>query len=225
MLIRSSYVLTLSTLAACATAVPPVGGASADASRSSGGADGRADAADSPDGAPSVQPDAAPAGGCGYSGELATWSFTGQPGSQASTVAASSAPGVTAVSVSRASSLTAAAGSGSINASNWPTTAQLGATSYYTFSIKAPAGCTAHVTSVAVDAKSSGTGPGSAALATSADAFAHTAAVSTSGPSTATLSASSVGGSLEIRVYGYAATGAGGTMRLQNTLTVTGTLQ
>jgi hypothetical protein len=38
-----------------------------------------------------------------------------------------------------------------------------------------------------------------------------------------TVSASS--GPLEIRIYGYGAMGATGTMRVQNTLTVTGTLQ
>jgi hypothetical protein len=38
------------------------------------------------------------------------------------------------------------------------------------------------------------------------------------------MSVASSSGALELRVYGYGAVDVGGTMRVQNTLTITGTL-
>jgi hypothetical protein len=163
--------------------------------------------------------------GCGFSGVLATWTLTGASGSQASTAASAMAPGVTAGAISRSSGLTAASGTGSINSSNWATGAQPDSMKYYTVSIAAPAACALQVTSLSVDVKASGTGPTKAAFATSADGFAQTGAISTTAPSTPSTSITGTNGSLEIRIYGYSAGGAIGTMRVQNTLSVTGTLQ
>jgi hypothetical protein len=160
---------------------------------------------------------------CAYSGVLATWDFTGASGSQAATAGLATAPGMTVDSITRAPGLTSAAGATSINSSNWPVSAQVDTTKYYTFSIAAPAGCSMHVTALAVDVKSSATGPANAAVASSADGFTQTTAVSTSVPSAPTISATAT--SLEIRVYGYNASQTVGTMRVQNSLSITGTLQ
>lgn len=168
-----------------------------------------------------------PPGSCTmpFTGVLGTWSFAGQPGTQASTAAASSAPGVMASGISRAPALMAAAGTGSISAGNWPTGSQLDSQSYFTLALTGPSGCTLEVSTLAIDAKSSTTGPASAAVGTSADAFAHTVAVSTSAPSMPSLAVMSTTGNLEIRIYGFAATATGGTLRIQNMLSVSGVLR
>ena len=105
------------------------------------------------------------------------------------------------------------------------TAATLDVTKYYTFSITPPSGCAMTLTSAAVDAKSSGTGPTMAAIATSADTYTATAAVSTTAASTPALTVVGATGAIEIRIYGYAASATGGTMRLQTTLSVSGSLQ
>ena len=138
--------------------------------------------------------------------------------------AASTATGVTAGTLTRAAALTAQSGAGSINGSNWPTAAALDTTKYFAFTLTAPTGCSGMtLTSIAIDLKASGTGPANGAIATSKDTFATTTPVGTSAPSTPTVSATATG-QLEIRVYGYAAGGTGGTLRVQNTLTVNGTI-
>jgi hypothetical protein len=177
--------------------------------------------------APIDAPPDAPSGACAmpFSGVLATWTLTGQPGSQASTAAASSAPGVTTTSLQRAATLNAATGSGSINSSNWPTAAQLDATKYYTFSFTPPSGCTASVSAIAIDLKASASGPASVAIATSADGFVQTTPASPNAASTPAVTVTGATGTLEIRVFGYAATSAAGTLRVQNTLQVTGSVQ
>lgn len=158
-------------------------------------------------------------------GVLATYSFTSAAGNQTSTAAASSATGLVAGAVQRSSGLTAVSGAGSINSSGWPTAAQLDATKYYTFTLAPPSGCTLTLSSSAIDAKASSTGPTSAAIATSKDSYAATATVSTSVPSTPTLGVSGATGTIEVRVYGWAASSTSGTFRLQNTLTISGSLQ
>ena len=159
-----------------------------------------------------------------FSGVLATWSLVGEPGTQASTAAMASAPGVTAMPLSRAPAPTAASGTDSISGSDWPVTAQLDTLKYYAFGLGGPSGCALDVTSLAIDVKSSGTGPTSASAATSDDGFNHATSVSTSAPSTPALAVTNATGALEIRIYGFSATASGGTMRVENTLTVTGSL-
>jgi hypothetical protein len=222
--------LLLLSLAACATGVGN-GSATTDAAAGDPDAAEHVDASPpgtpdaSPPGTPDASPpDAPPTSSCAYSGALASWDLSGQPGSQASTPASSSATGVTAGAIIRQPTLTATSGSGSINASNWPTATALDTTKYFTVTLTAPSGCTLDVQKLSITAKSSTTGPATAVVATSADAFAHTTSISTAGTaSTPTLSAS--GASVEIRIYGYGAGGTGGTMRVQGTLTVTGALQ
>jgi hypothetical protein len=162
---------------------------------------------------------------CAFSGALATWDLTGQAGSQASTTVTSTGGGVTASALTRAAALTATSGLNSINSSNWPTGAALDATKYYSFTVTPPAGCNLSITSLAIVAKSSGTGPVTAVAATSVDNFAGTTAVSTTAPSSPAVTAANQTAVVEVRLYGYGAGGTAGTMRVENTLTVNGTVQ
>lgn len=225
MAVRRSCLLVLTpgllALVGCATATEP--------------RIGNADASPSPDARPGI--DAAPGadasidgpttGSCtmAFTGMLASWDFTSEPGTQAMTAVHASAPGVTAGGVQRAAALTAVSGLNSINSNNWPSAAQLDATKYYAFSVTPPSGCTLSIASVAIDAKASGTGPASAVIATSADAYTQKGTVATSAPGTVTVTVTAATGAVELRVFGYAAPAAAGTFRLQNTLAITGSLQ
>lgn len=166
----------------------------------------------------------APASGCAFTGALATYTLTAETGSQTQSNASATATGVVAGALTRASGLTATSGAGSINSSGWPTSAARDLTKYYAFSVAPPAGCALDLTSVAIDTKSSGTGPATLSLATCADSFGATTPVTANVASTVTTSVTNQSGTLEIRIYGYGGTAASGTMRIQNTLTATGTL-
>jgi hypothetical protein len=168
----------------------------------------------------------APAGSCAmpFSGVLATWSFAGQTGSETQVASSSTAPGVTAGAVKRAAAINATTGSGSINSNGWASTAQVDPTKYYTFTITPPSGCALDLTSLAIDAKSSATGPAMAAVGTSSDSYAQTSTVGTAAASTPSLSVSGATGMIEVRVFGFSASSSSGTMRVQNTLTISGAL-
>lgn len=179
------------------------------------------------DAPPADATDAPVSGSCAspFSGVLATWDFSAQTGSEASLAATTTVPGVVATGFTRSAALTAASGSGSINSSGWSTLSMRDTTKYYTVSVGPPTGCTISLTSISIDAKSSATGPMSAVAATSVDSFGGTGAVSTSMPSTPALSVGNALGAVEIRIYGYSASSAAGTLRVQNTFTITGSLQ
>jgi hypothetical protein len=168
---------------------------------------------------------AAPTNACAFSGVLATYSFTGATGTQAQTPATTTATGMIAGPITRAATLTAVSGATSINSSNWPIVAQLDTTKYYAFTLTPPAGCKLSLTSAAIDAKASSTGPMMASLATSSDSYAAKVALATSAPSAPALAIADATTAVEIRIYGYGATSTGGTFRLQNTVTVTGSLK
>lgn len=204
------------------------GSPTADTGNGADGAGSRTseDASGTPDPAP---PDAAPdtgapdsAGGCpAFTGALATFDLSSQPGNETSASATATATGVTAGPLTRGGALTAATGSGSINSAGWP--AAIDATRFYTFSVTPPAGCTLRLSTLALDVKASANGPSSVDVATSVDAYASHKTASASSSGTITLSASS-GGTLTVRIFGYGATSSGGTLRIQNTLTLSGTL-
>jgi hypothetical protein len=159
----------------------------------------------------------------GFSGALLKWNLVGQSGSETSAAATTTAAGVTGTALTRGGALSPAAGADSINSTNWP--GIIDATRFYTFTVTPAAGCTVTLTSLAVDLSASGTGPTKADVATSIDAFAaHRPSVNANATSTITLPGVSGTGAIEVRVYGYGASGAGGTFRIQNTLTLTGTL-
>ena len=208
------FILVLA-IVGCASADPVVhvdAGSDADASRS----DAAGASADAPISGSCATP---------YTGVLASWVLTAEAGTQTSTAASGVASGVTAGPLSRSASLTAVSGASSMNSSNWPVAAALDATKYYTFSITPPSGCTLSLTSLAIDAKASSTGPAQGALATSKDTYAATTPVSTSTAGTITLNITNATTTVELRVYGYAASSTAGTLRVQNTLSVSGKLE
>jgi hypothetical protein len=224
MLSRFSVVL----LAGCASASMQTGGDAP--SGGDGPHGGGSDAAPHGDAAVDAAPHIdAPPGSCAtpMTGALAVWSFTGAAGNQAQTDPSMTATGVTATAVTRAAGLVAAAGANSINSSMWSMSTTIDPAFYYTFTVTPPTGCAMDLTQLTVDTKSSTTGPHGAAVGTSADAFAATTTImpTDSAPQNATLSVSGATGATEVRVYGWAATGTAGTMRIQTTLTLTGTLR
>jgi hypothetical protein len=135
------------------------------------------------------------------------------------------APGVTAGAISRSQALVAVSGSGSINSNNWPPTVTLDSTRYYTFSVAPPSGCAMDLTQLAIDLKSSASGPTMGVIASSDDAFTQSTSVATNAASTPSLAVTGSTASVELRIYGYAASMTAGTMRVQNTLSVTGALR
>ena len=178
-----------------------------------------------PDASSNKPPDASTNNtGCSYTGTLATFDFTGEPGNQTSTPAASSAPDVTASAIARATALTPTSGANSINSSAWATSSSLDPTRYYSFSLTPGSGCALDIGSLSIQTQSSSTGPSHGAIATSDDNFAASTSVTSNGTATATLSVTGATGAVEIRVYGFGATSTGGTMRVEGTLTVSGSL-
>jgi hypothetical protein len=212
---RLYHPLLLVSLGACALAGP--------GARRNG-----ADANESPSDAPSNIhiPDAPPPSGCAqaFTGVLATWSLAGATGSQTSSAATTTATGIVAGPLTRASTLNAASGSGSMNSSGWATTSTPDATKYYTFTITPPSGCKLALSSGAFDVAHSSTGPTLGAIATSSDNYVNQTTLSTSTASTPSLVVSGGTAQLEIRVYGYGASAGTGTMRIQNTLSLSGSL-
>lgn len=159
-----------------------------------------------------------------FTGTLARWDFAGETGSQAQTVVTTKATGITAGPITRATGLTPTAGANSINTSSWPLSATLDPAKYYTLTIAPPAGCMLALTSATIDALASGTGPASGAVATSVDAYAMTKPVSTTTAGAVAITAMS-STMIELRVYGWAATAGGGTLRLKTALVLDGELR
>ncbi|MEO8877064.1 MAG: hypothetical protein ABI461_15840 [Polyangiaceae bacterium] len=164
-------------------------------------------------------------GGCAFTGDLATFDFTGESGSQSSTIATSKATGVTAGDVKRASGLTAVSGSDSMNASGWATATHVDTAKYFTVSVTPPSGCSLDITTISINTSTSGSGPTKGAVATSDDTFAAQSTFNAGSSANVKVSVSGATSATEIRIYGYGASSAGGTMRLQSTLTVTGALK
>jgi hypothetical protein len=205
-----------------------------DASRDAGGPDAElvADASDSGHAHDAGLPDAnLPDSGTptcashGYAGVLITFDLSRQPGGEPSVPPMSTAAGVTSSALARAPALTATGGSGSINSSGWATSASADPAKYYSFTVSPASGCAFTVASLSLDVSASATGPGAGDVATSADGFtqrAGTFAGTSSGQLTVVAGPSA--GALEIRVYGYAASGSSGTLRIQNTMSLSGSI-
>ena len=174
-----------------------------------------------------VAKDAPSDSGCaghGTTGALVTFVLSAQAGGELSVAATTMATGVTGGALQRSSVLTAVSGAGSINSSGWGTGASADVTKYYSFTVTPAAGCSVTLDTLALDVKASATGPTQGDVATSADSFVtHATAFAGTSTSNATLTASG-SSKIEIRVYGYAAGSSGGTFRIQNTLTLSGTI-
>ena len=160
-----------------------------------------------------------------FTGALATFDLTSAPGNQTSTPATNVASELTAGDLSRSSALTATAGTGSINASNWTTSTAADTTRYYTFKLTPQSGCALDLTSLSVTTSASKTGPTLASVATSDDNFGAPTAVSVGATDTPALAVSGATGAVEVRLYGYAASSTSGTLRIATTLTVSGSLK
>jgi hypothetical protein len=161
----------------------------------------------------------------GYSGTLVAFDLSAQPGNESNAPATSTAAGVSSTALARSPAINPASGIGSINASNWATGSAADATRYYTFTVTPASGCSVALSSLALDVRASSTGPRSGDVATSVDAFAMHSP-SFAGTITPTVSLSASGsGAIEVRIYGYAAGGSTGTLRIQNTMTLSGSIQ
>ena len=161
---------------------------------------------------------------CAFAGKLVTFDLTKMTGTQASLAAASRAPGATVTPLARAG-VDAVSGSGAMNASNWPTGA-VDPNKHFVFSITPPAGCSMTLTSLAIDLKRSSTGPSKAAVGTSADTYAtlQNVTVTTTGGSVDVPlpGVTGVSDAVEVHVHGVEASSSSGTLRIQNTLALTG---
>jgi hypothetical protein len=200
------------------------GGTSGDNSYSGGGGDGGTSKSDSGSTSPKTDGGSTSTGSCAFTGALATYDFSGESGDQTSTAAKTKATGVTATDVKRATALTAVSGSDSINASGWATATHVDTSKYYTLSVTPPSGCKLDITSISVDTSASGSGPSNGAVATSDDSFSATTNFTPGSTANPGLSVSGSTGAIEIRVYGYGASSGAGTMRMESTLTVSGSL-
>ena len=161
----------------------------------------------------------------GFSGTLVTFDLTGQSGSETSVSATTTAAGITGGALSRASGLTAVSGAGSINSSGWSTAAMADKTLYYSFSVTPAAGCTLGLASLAIQTAASATGPAHFDVGTSVDNYtALSTAYAGTSTDTVTLSASAAG-AITVHVFGYGATGSAGTMRIEGTLSLTGSIE
>ena len=163
-------------------------------------------------------------GACSFSGDLATWDLTGQTGSEVQVVAGTMGPGIVAGALTRSAAITASTGSGSINSTNWPSQATPDNTKYYKLTIAPPAGCSLKITGLSLDLKASASGPAAASLATSGDAFTTMTSASTAAPSIPALTVTSAS-AIELRIYGFSATSTSGTLRVQSSLVIHGSLQ
>jgi hypothetical protein len=201
------------------------GGTSGDNSYSGGGGDGGTPKSDGGSTGPKSDGGSTSTGSCAFTGALATYDFSGESGDQTSTAAKTKATGVTASDVKRATALTAVSGSDSINASGWATATHVDTSKYYTVTITPPSGCALDVTALSVSTSASGSGPSNGAVATSDDSFSAKTNFTPGSTANPLLSVSGSTTATEIRIYGYGATSASGTMRMQNTLTITGSLE
>lgn len=160
-----------------------------------------------------------------FTGKLASFDLSGEPGDQTSTSPSALTTNLSATDLTRSSVLTATLGTSSINSSNWALSTSIDTTRYYTLTLTPKNGCTMSLSSVSITTQASSTGPAHGALATSFDKFVKTTSVSVGATATPSLSVSGATGAVEIRIYGYDASSTAGTLRIDSTLTVSGSLQ
>ena len=177
-------------------------------------------------GVPEAGVDSAPPVVCAFTGELVSFDLSKLSGVPATAAASAKASGVVATALTRVG-VTAASSAGGFNASGWPTGA-LDPNKHFAFSISPPPGCKLTGTTLALDLKGSATGPTMASVGTSVDGYAHLETVAftaAGGAASVSLAAvSGVSGAVEVHVFGFAAEATTGTLRVENTLSVTGVL-
>lgn len=211
---------------------PPLdpGPASPPAPGDGGEADGGADSSSSPAVDASVAdalaaPDAVVTSACAFNGQLLAFNLGQAMGSQVDLLPSSKASGL-GVSALRRGGVVAVATNSAMNASDWPTGA-VDVAKHFTFTVTPPPGCALAAASLSVDLKASPTGPTSAAAATSADGFGALKSLpvsSAGGVAVAALLGGKASGAVEVRIFGFDASSSAGTLRLQGTLALTGSL-
>lgn len=156
---------------------------------------------------------------------LALWSFTGQPGNQASTPVTTEDSLITATGITAGSGVTLSAAGNSMSASGWSTGA-LDTNDYFAFSITIDLGATATLDSIAFAERRSATGIRDFQIRSSLDGFAAPITGTTTNVADDTTtrnqlftlpsSFANLTGTVEFRIYGYTSEAAGGTWRLAN---------
>lgn len=151
---------------------------------------------------------------------LATYSFLGQSGDQASTPVGTVATGVSASSITRGANVSAHTATNSMNSTNWSTNVTVGLAKYYQFGLTPDPGFTLSLTSLVIGMTRTAAGPASFAVRSSLDSFASdifTGLV----PETVAKITNNFGtgfdnltGPVNFRVYGYNATAIEGRFRL-----------
>ncbi|GAB4048775.1 T9SS type A sorting domain-containing protein [Spirosoma litoris] len=159
--------------------------------------------------------------------QVATYTFTSaDPGNQTSKAVTSNDANITASDITRGTGITAVAAASSINSSGWTGSAQ-DATDYYEFTLTPNTGYQMNLTGLNLTERRSNTGPTTYLIAYSIAGGSETT-VSTgplSGTVDATLNISlsiQTAQSIRFRIYAWGATSNSGTLRLNQTLTVTG---
>lgn len=150
--------------------------------------------------------------------QIITFSFSGQTGSQTSQTASTVATGITSATLTR-SGLGANAGSNSFNSNAWNTAAN-----HVKITVVPSATYTLSISNVSITLASSGTGPSTYTLKSSADNYAASVSLTAgtnNNVSLAALGISNENTTIELRLFGSGASGASGTGRI-NALTFAG---
>jgi hypothetical protein len=152
---------------------------------------------------------------------LVNYSFSGQPGTQATTPVTSLAPNVTASAISRGSGISATAAGDSMNSNSF-NTPTFDATAYYEVSVAPAAGYYLNLDSLRYGNRRSSTGPSTIDIRSSLDSFSSVVATYAA-PTSATAQTIPLGTAFDLitsqvtfRIYGYVSTNSAGTFRLEN---------
>jgi hypothetical protein len=171
--------------------------------------------------------DAGPISACAFTGPLLAFDLGQAMGAQVDLLPAAKAAGLSATALRRSGVVTVASNH-AMNASDWPS-GSLDVARHFAFTVTPPAGCAFTAATLSVDLKASATGPTSAAVGTSADGFGALQSVPVStagGPVVVPVlgGGGKAGGVVEVRIFGFAASSSAGTLRLQGTLALTGSI-
>lgn len=127
-------------------------------------------------------------------------------------------PNLTATGIGRGSGLTSSNANDRYSATSW-NSASLDANDYFTWTLTPATGYTLSLTNLIYTAQTSGTGPSNFSLRTSADTFTTSLGTPTATGATITLTGASFQGltsSLEVRLYGWAATSTSGSFSVND---------
>ncbi|MBK9257616.1 MAG: T9SS type A sorting domain-containing protein [Saprospiraceae bacterium] len=166
-------------------------------------------------------------------GQLSAWELSTQPGNQVSNASTTNAANISTGILQRGAGVAASSASGSMSANGWfnsaaATTLAQAITNneYYEFTLVVDPGFSANVNQVSVILRSSGTGPNTASLLSSADGFSSTlGTVTIPNSSISTLfnipvSLTNLTGTTTFRLYGYGGASNGGTPSTGGTLRI-----